>query len=478
MQESIESNKVVRLKMIGYKRRNFRPLIILLSGISLLVISQVKASGADASIPIPDFKEKFDYAALLSSRLEKSKIDNAWENYKVFMDTEDNSTINSLLKPSEKIKEQLQIIVTDPRPWDQNQFSLLADYLADIESLLQAYSEGTDRSHFSVPVEVCSEGVFLSLPKMFGPSKLLSQAMVAKAWQSKEGKFDSNEFVIHIKAVLRHSNHLYNLPILLNQRAANLERSILYLSINKALESNLLDCEDLNQISVLLATEDSINIRERLLPTVALEETMSYSLIQDMCTQSGIFRKAALKKKNVYKWLYTMGHCHEYEASEVASRFIDDDPLVLVGAIRSYFEKIREIIQNQHQENYEKLFKQNAQNYLSNHSYFEYFPPTSYLEIYEENLQIERRRRIVRLGVELKKHYSNKNTFPDELSSLFRDGDVSLTTDPITGSPFVYEKSDTVISVLAPATGRFELIIINLHGSCNLMKEQCVMKGE
>ena len=432
---------------------------------ALLVITFVARPSVIAfeKPPFPDFKNNVDYLSWFRDQLKCVDEENAREEYSLFFKNP-NDPMPRLLKPYKSLREQIDRIISEPRPWDANKFEDLNEYLSDIQPFLDAYIAGTQKKHFCIDIpEDVNNMIDIPLPHL-EKSRVLTRAMIARAW--KKDHFFSESFASNIGLALGHAYHINEGATLAEYLVANYEKDILYESILAALNQNLLNPSLIEDVKVFLDCCDSDNICNKLATTLFSEQAICFDLLQDMTKRKllSITFKPRFDRKKVDFWLNLFGYYDgSFDCSErpkFPNDILSEDPGIIAQKIEGYYTGCRNLIPNEFDPNYNTAFQKLNSKYFGNSIFFDVFPmfKINYTKYYEMAIQLERKRRIVHLAVRLLDHYHTNKKFPDNLSLLPGTDNKLILTDPVINIPFEYHLDEHGVRIICPEVGVFSNI--------------------
>ncbi len=302
--------------------------------LTVLLLGQSAPPRAVDEPPPPDFKIRIDYVQWYKDQVKLADVDNAYQEYQAIMSPDRQP------QAPDSVYGQLSELAKSPRAWRSNEFPELASWLQETDPHLETYIAGTKHKSFVQPVT--NDPKFLSeliLP-LVAPSRLLSKAMIVKAWQI-DGGFNGDRFVSHMKHIHRHANLLGQGLTLIDQLVAVATKSLAYQSTIRAVEAELLTEADLKAMLSFLREEDLQPTVRGLTRALYAELAITYESLQVFCTEDGQlqsrFSRPEILKSNEY--LSQMGEGVVVPEDKIEA-LLSENPVDLSQQAQEYFTSI------------------------------------------------------------------------------------------------------------------------------------------
>jgi len=445
------------------KNRIFGFLILLLA-IGLVFQSTMYAIEKP---PFPNFKNNVDYVNWLRDQLKCKNEENAREEYSLFFN-DPNDPMPRLVKPYKSLREQIDRIISEPRLWAAEKLEDLNEYLSILGPFFDAYIAGTQKKCFCIGIpEEADSLIDITLPHLEN-SKILTRAMIVQAW--KKNHFCSEGFAGKIGVALKHAYHINKGTTLAEYLAASYEKNILYDSILAALNQNILDSAATKNIKVFLRCFDSDNVCNKFADTLFIEQASYFDMLQQMTRRKllSITFQPKFDRKEIRHWLNVFGYFDE-SFNNLKTLFpeslLSEDPKMIAQKIEGYYTACRALILNGFNPNYNTVFQDLNSKYFDNYIFFEIFPMI-YINMnkyYERTFRLERKRKMVHLGICLLNYYHENKEFPDMLDNIQSVEEKSLLRDPLTGLFFGIKSGKNWAAISCQKIETFNGIIVRIY---------------
>ncbi len=379
----------------------------------------------------PDFKTRIDYVQWYKDQVKFADVDNAYQEYQGFMAPGRQPVV------PDGVRSQLGDLAKSPRTWRSNEFPELAGWLKEIDQHLETYIAGTKHEFFVPPVtndpELLSE---LLLPLLM-PSRMLSKAMIVKAWQIDDG-FNGDRFVSHMKHIHRHANHLCQGLTLIEQLVAISIKTLAYQSTIRAVEAELLTEADLKSMLSFLQEEDSQPAVRSFTRSLYTELALTYETLQACCTEDGQlqsrFSRPEILKSNEY--LSQMGEGVVVPEDKIET-FLSENPADLARQAQEYFTSIMKHCSLKIATNPDALAKSTQMPLVESSVFFEIFLP-DLDRVLSWTMHLETQRRGTQVILALAIYRKQNGHWPKSLRESALNLKRSIRWDPRTRKNLLY----------------------------------------
>ena len=233
-----------------------------------IVLASVVECPEGANVPVPDFVETVDYADWYNRRAKSAQLRLRLAK------TAPNAVVH--IPAAEKLHTEVKQFLRKPEPWSADQPT---DRKRWVRSVLDAENAFLRQELNPVPIGSFGRGS-LFLFKFPGTSELraIAEAHILRGWST--GELERGHFVEHLGRAIKVSNYFDGGIIFPQSNIARSIRPLVYSSILRALEANLISRTDLESLLEILSIGDARDWRCILQGWLEWEEASILSIVQ------------------------------------------------------------------------------------------------------------------------------------------------------------------------------------------------------
>jgi len=391
--------------------------------------------------PKPDFQRRLNYVQWHKGRLRFADADNAWQEYRKFAEPRGKVQI------PEAAEQQLEALLDSPKPWN-DEFPELASWLKSVAQQLDAYVAGTRHEYFAGPfnekLQLLSD-IYVP-PDGFPwarPSRLLSKAMIAKAWQA-DGSFDGGGFVESLGLITRHANHMGQGLTLMDQMLALSLRDSVWCSVLEAIHRDVLAAADIRRLETLLEETDSHNCVTALGRCLPGERALAYEAVQTGCVHAGAIgprfsRETALEGMRWAEQTET-----QFLTEGQLERLLMEDPKELVRQIEDFYDRIQKELQGESVHNLDGFIEGEYAKLVADSVFFRKFG-LDVLHAFTLAIRGETARRGVRVMLAVKRYHHENGVWPANFDDPVLGLSRTIRGDPRSTQSLVYRAENGAV---------------------------------
>lgn len=402
--------------------------------VTLVRVEQTAQVPAVTEPPMPDFETRVDYAEWFKSQLKFAEEDNAYEEYRQFMEDGHQPVFPA------SSKNMIMKLAKSARPWRASEYSEVAAWLDEIDPQLEAYVKGTEYQFYVSRANVDDATLFEAMLPNIVPSYRLSIAMLVKAWQAHDG-FGADMFVRRLEIINGHANHLAQGITMVDHLMALTIKQIVYRSVAHAIAADLLSESRLATLLSVFQADDSQDFSAYLNRSLYTDLAMAYDTLQDLCSTNGKLQpkisSSAVKgfgqpTAEVNPILKELGL-----TVDQLNLIVRDDPRVLSRQSHDFFTSIMETCERSVPKDIETIIEARVNSLVKESVFHKILLPRTE-RVFTTAIRVETRRRGTQLLLALALHKEEHGIWPERLDALSPLPKRGIRIDPRSGRDFIY----------------------------------------
>jgi hypothetical protein len=402
-----------------------------------------EASVSSSGIPMPNFKERIDYATVWLSRLVPEVGDNAYPLYSEFIPGAFASDEERAAWPEFKNMFSDPEYDGPPQPWDPAEHPDWATSSDETADLLSQFREATQHLGYAFPRDnldslFSSEEprliIGLHLHHLYG-FRALSKATLADGWRMQaDGTVSADRMLESWETVLDNTAHCNQGVTLIEHLVGTAERALVYQNARWALKENVFSEDELRDAL------DTLTLHDPGEPDVhrplAGERMVASEIMQHVFWPKEEGGEPTFNEEVANDLFgYTdapFEHLRDFDESDIQATLDHAD---------HYYNALEDAMSVGYPEVRASDLEALEEEYLHENASATLFLP-SLSRVHTLRARSEANRRATQLAYAVHLHKAETGTWPASLDELSTEYGFEMTTDPFTGGYFGYRLGD------------------------------------